>query len=87
MFKRCSLSALVEKMDRTTPDPHRYGWDRAAHERRQARLGLELTPAERLRWLEETMDELRGLVGRARRPRSAREEEPPAETTRSGEDS
>lgn len=36
------------------------------HRRRQARLGLALSPAERLRWLEETMEELRGLVGRAR---------------------
>ncbi len=39
------------------------------HRRRQARLGLRLSPAERLRWLEETMDELRGLVRRARRGR------------------
>ena len=38
----------------------------AGHRRRQARLGLRLSPAERLRWLEQTMDELRGLVGRAR---------------------
>jgi hypothetical protein len=37
------------------------------HRRRQARLGLQLSPAERLRWLEETMDELRRLLGRARR--------------------
>ncbi|MFV2073137.1 MAG: hypothetical protein ACC742_10865 [Thermoanaerobaculales bacterium] len=73
-------------MTRATPDPRWYGWDRAAHERRQARLGLELTPAERLRWLEETMDELRQLVGRARRPRSARRGDPPAETTRTGGD-
>jgi len=36
------------------------------HSRRQARLGLKLTPAERLRWLEQTMEELRGLLGRAR---------------------
>jgi len=39
------------------------------HSRRQARLGLELTPAERLRWLEQTMEELRGLLGRARQGR------------------
>ena len=39
------------------------------HRRRQARLGLSLSPAERLRWLEETMEELRGLLGRARRGR------------------
>ena len=37
------------------------------HRRRQARLGLQLSPAERLRWLEETMEELRHLLGRARR--------------------
>jgi hypothetical protein len=36
------------------------------HRRRQARLGLLLTPAQRLRWLEETMEELRRYVGRAR---------------------
>jgi hypothetical protein len=45
------------------------GFDRGfkGHWRRQVRLGLALTPAERLRWLEQTMDELRPLVGRARR--------------------
>jgi hypothetical protein len=37
------------------------------HWRRQVRLGLSLTPVERLRWLEQTMEELRPLVGRARR--------------------
>lgn len=30
------------------------------------REGLRMTPAERLRWLEETMAEMEGLVGRAR---------------------
>ncbi len=39
------------------------------HRRRQVRLGLQLSPAERLRWLEETVDELRRLLGRARRGR------------------
>ena len=51
--------------DRTS-DPDGYGWDRKTHDRRQARLGLELSPAERLRWLEETMDELGRLVEQAR---------------------
>lgn len=43
------------------------GFDRGfeGHWRRQVRLGLKLTPAERLRWLEQTMEELRGLQGRA----------------------
>lgn len=39
------------------------------HRRRQARLGLTISPAERLRWLEKTMEELRGLLGRAWRGR------------------
>lgn len=33
--------------------------------RRQILLGLEIEPAERLRWLERTMAELRALQGRA----------------------
>jgi hypothetical protein len=37
-----------------------------AHRRRQAALGLELTPAERLRWLEQTMATMRRWLGRAR---------------------
>jgi hypothetical protein len=36
------------------------------HRRAQARMGLRLTPAERLRWLDETMDALRRWRGRAR---------------------
>ncbi|MEO8035319.1 MAG: hypothetical protein ABI837_12865 [Acidobacteriota bacterium] len=36
--------------------------------RRQVLLGLGLEPAERLRWLERTMAELRSLQGRARIP-------------------
>ncbi len=39
------------------------------HRRRQVRLGLQLSPTKRLRWLEGTMDELRRLLGRARRGR------------------
>ena len=37
------------------------------HRRAQARAGLRLTPAERLRWLEETMETLRRWQGRAQR--------------------
>lgn len=52
------------------------GLDRGfeGHRRRQARLGLGLSPAERLRWLEETMEELRGLLGRARYGRPVSQE-------------
>lgn len=39
------------------------------HRRSQAGLGLSLTPAERLRWLEETMAALRRWCGRASRAR------------------
>ncbi|MBZ5638170.1 MAG: hypothetical protein LAO51_05345 [Acidobacteriia bacterium] len=44
------------------------GFDRGydGHRRRQARIGLSLTPAQRVRWLEETMEEMRRLLGRAR---------------------
>jgi hypothetical protein len=44
-------------------------WGFEGHRRRQAKLGLGLSPAERLRWLEESMEELRKLVGRARQGR------------------
>jgi hypothetical protein len=37
-----------------------------AQRRRQARVGLELTPAERLRWLEDALETLRRWCGRAR---------------------
>lgn len=44
-----------------------HGWE--GHARRQAALGLELTPAERLRWLEETMATMRRWLGRAQQGR------------------
>jgi hypothetical protein len=58
-------------MPETTPaarEKEGDGFDRGfdGHWRRQVRLGLALTAAERLRWLEQTMEELRLLVGRAR---------------------
>lgn len=51
------------------------GFDRGwvGHRQRQARLGLGLTPSQRLRWLEQTMEEMRRLLGRAR----ANREKPP----------
>lgn len=39
------------------------------------REGLRMTPAERLRWLEETMAEMEGLVGRARPPAGVEDDE------------
>jgi hypothetical protein len=48
------------------------GYD--GHRREQARMGLRLTPAQRLRWLEETMDSMRRWRGLARPGR------PPSDT-------
>jgi len=42
-----------------------YGWSHAETRRRQMRAGARMTPAERLAWLEEMLDELLPLVGRA----------------------
>lgn len=41
-------------------------WDFEEARRAAAAEGLRLTPAERLRWLDEAMAELQGLLGRAR---------------------
>jgi hypothetical protein len=43
------------------PEP----WTFEANRSLQIRMGLKMTPAERLRWLEETVEELRPWVGRA----------------------
>ncbi len=45
-----------------------------AHRRAQIRRGLLLTPAQRLRWLEETMSTLRRWTGRAREGRPMHED-------------
>ncbi|MCI0339874.1 MAG: hypothetical protein L0216_01775 [Planctomycetales bacterium] len=39
------------------------------HKQEQIRLGLKLTPAERLRWLEDTVEEMRELQRQARSSR------------------
>jgi len=36
------------------------------HRQRQMVAGLALTPSQRLQWLEDAMEELRDLLGRAR---------------------
>ena len=43
-----------------------FGWTWEENRRRQALVGLSMTPAERLRWLEETMEFLRSICGLAR---------------------
>ena len=45
-------------------------WSWEANRRRQIRRGLELTPSERLQWLETTLAEARRILGRARRVES-----------------
>ena len=55
---------MTETPDLQTSDP--YQWSYEAHQKRQARLGLELTPAERLRWLETTVVAMKRIQGRAR---------------------
>ncbi len=42
------------------------GWDFDGARRHHLRQALRMTPAERLRWLEETVDEMRRLQGLAR---------------------
>lgn len=41
-------------------------WDFDGAHRHHLRQGLRMTPAERLRWLEEAVDEMRRLQGVAR---------------------
>jgi hypothetical protein len=44
-------------------------WDFEGTRRHHLRLGLQMTPVERLRWLEETVDEMRRLQGLVRKGR------------------
>ena len=45
-------------------------WDFEGTRRHHLRLGLQMTPVERLRWLEEMVDEMRQLQGLARKGRT-----------------
>jgi hypothetical protein len=58
----------MNKLDRT---PAPLDWSHVDTRRRQIRAGMLMTPAERLAWLEEMLDELLPLVGRARAPERA----------------
>lgn len=55
------------------PDSKEDSWDFEGTRRHHIRLGLRLTPAERLRWLEETVDEMRRLQGLAQQCRKVEE--------------
>jgi len=48
------------------------GWE--GHARRQATIGLALSPAERLRWLEQTMATMRRWLGRAQQGHPPRDD-------------
>ena len=45
------------------------GWDFEGTRRQHLEQGLRMTPEERLRWLEETVEEMRSLQGLARKGR------------------
>jgi len=51
--------------DQTRPSTD-FSWSHEDTRRRQIQAGAKMTPAERLTWLEEMLDELLPLVGRAR---------------------
>lgn len=53
-------------MDEQPPPDAALEWTHVGTVRRQLEAGRRMTPAERLRWLEEMLDELLPLVGRAR---------------------
>jgi hypothetical protein len=59
----------VKDRDGRTPEDLPRGFE--GHRRDQAGIGLRLTPAERLRWLQETLETLRRWQGRARAPARA----------------
>jgi hypothetical protein len=42
------------------------GWDFEGTRRHHLEIGLRMTPAQRLQWLEETVEEMRSLQGLAR---------------------
>lgn len=55
-----------EKKQPALPESFQETWTFAGSRSRVLRMGLAMTPAERLRWLEETVEELLPWVGRAR---------------------
>ena len=55
----------MPKIDELPDEELAWSWQ--AHRRRQIRRGLELTPAQRLRWLETTLAQARRILGRARK--------------------
>ena len=73
-MRECGISSSMRfapspemPLSHEEPDPRDpFGWSRRATARRQRLAGAGMTPAERLAWLEEMLDELLPLVGQAR---------------------
>jgi hypothetical protein len=53
--------------ERPPLDDESFAWSPEANRKRQALLGLRMTPAQRLRWLETTVAEMRKILGKARK--------------------
>ena len=58
---------MTTKLERREPPPYDPEvWDHDFARYAAVTEGLRMTPTERLRWLEETMEEMWGMVGTAR---------------------
>ena len=67
---------MSEPADPKNPEPSGLeGWDFAGTRRHHFQQGLRMTPAERLRWLEDTVEEMRRLQGLARSGRKLQDPE------------
>jgi hypothetical protein len=66
---------MSEPTDPKNPEPSLYGWDFAGTRRHHFQQGLQMTPIERLRWLEDTVEEMRRLQGLARHGRKIQDPE------------
>jgi hypothetical protein len=62
-----AMSKPFESDDRDRPGD--WDWDFEGTRRHHLELGRSLTPEQRLRWLEETVDEMLELQGLARKGR------------------
>ena len=60
--RRCRAATTM--FERTPPDIG-LGWSHAETRRRQIAFGARLTPAERLAWLEDMLDEILPRLGKA----------------------
>ena len=58
---------MRNSLDPNSADREEITWDFEGARRHHIRLGLQMTPAERLRWLEDTVEEMRKLQGLARK--------------------